>query len=115
MVAIFGVSTSRGNEMACQYDLIYTYDDSDEVYDFIESLKISRDAFWKFQQSIGDDFTGEYEYVCHSNESASAMVNIKQLGVTNLSAGGHCPASNEIWAIMISNGFMVSDKIQVSI
>ncbi|MGL4753317.1 MAG: hypothetical protein ACRCXB_13095 [Aeromonadaceae bacterium] len=101
--------------MYSQYDLKYSDDDSDDVYDFIESLKISRDAFWVFRKELPDDFDGDFEYTCHSNESAKAMVSIKSLGVSNLSAGGHCPASNEIWAIEISNGFMVSDKIQVSV
>lgn len=98
-------------------DTNFTEDDSDLFYDWVESLMISKDIWWRFQESLDESkFSDEFEYSRHDDSEHSATVRSYHIKTINLSSEyGHDPASCEVWALKVANGWLITDPITFSL
>lgn len=92
----------------------YTDDTADDFYDWIQGLRISRDISYEFKEIVDSSFGKEYVVDGFGlNCNYSAVIRSKPLRITNPSHG-NVPTSNEIWAIKVGNGYLVTDPIAFS-
>lgn len=92
----------------------YTDDTEDNFYDWIQDLRISRNISFSFKEHVGEDFAPDFVVEgLGLNCNKSITIRSKSLGITNPSHG-NVLLSNEIWAIKVGNGYLVTDPISFS-
>lgn len=92
----------------------YTEDRDDDFYDWISDLRISSDITYQFKSDLDAGFSEEFTIdELGLNCDESVVIRSKSLSITNPSHG-NVPLSNEIWAIKVGNGYLVTDPIAFS-
>ena len=92
----------------------YTEDNSDEFSDWLGGFIILRETYFNFHENIDDDFISEVKINDLGLDcDKSITIRTKQLGVTDHMHIG-VPRSNEVWAIKVGNGYLVTDPISIS-
>ena len=87
---------------------------SDDVFDFLDSLKISRNMYVRHVSELPFGRWNSYVHVCHYDDSISCEVLVNCLGVNNMAgSGNHEPASKEVWAFKVKNGYLVTDELAI--
>jgi len=92
----------------------YTDEKDDCFYDWIQDLRISRDISYEFKETLDNGFSCEFEVNGLGVDcDKSVVIRSKSLSITNPSHG-NVPLSNEIWAIKVGNGYLVTNPIAFS-
>jgi len=95
-------------------DIDYCEETWDDIDDFINSLRISKDIYTLYRENLPEGEWQKSKYVCNSNPSLFADVLIKYLGVKNMAGSGcHEPASKEVWAFKVRNGYLITDEMTI--
>ena len=95
-------------------EINYTDDNAEEFSDWMYDLRISRDISYEFKSELGGGFSEEFTVnELGLNCDKSVVIRSKSLSITNPSHG-NVPLSNEVWAIKVGNGYLVTDPIAFS-